>query len=195
MNRRPAFTLVEMMLATVLAALLMAGLLTVASGLSRDQRRMQARTAGERPTIPIELLRKDLAGATAMLASADHGTIVLIGHNGLDPKTLSPTGRLAQVTYRLTGQRGAKSLVREQRLLDDVIGPRPWSEIVVLAARGFTLTPASNDAEPVKLGEDVAQRMQHVELAAKPAVSRIPSRMRLRLELVDRVIEEELTLR
>jgi hypothetical protein len=47
----------------------------------------------------------------------------------------------------------------------------------------------------VKLGEDVAQRMQHVELAAKPDVSRVPSRMRLRLELVDRVIEEELTLR
>ena len=47
--RGVGFTLVEMLLATVLAALLMGAVVAMAAGLSRDRKMMEGRLATERP--------------------------------------------------------------------------------------------------------------------------------------------------
>jgi prepilin-type N-terminal cleavage/methylation domain-containing protein len=195
MSRRRGFTLVEMMLATVLAAMLIGGVMTVASGLSRDRRRMQERMTAQRPTVLIELLRKDLANASAVIWSSDAGTVVLVGHGGLDPKSLTPTGRLAEVTYRVRGRGAAAALVREQRYLDDAIRPQPWREVVSVGVRDFAIAASSDDAETVRLGEDVAQRLGEKGLGGEVRVTRVPSRVRLQLEVDGRAIHEEVNVR
>jgi hypothetical protein len=187
--------LVEMMLATVLAAMLIGGVMTVASGLSRDRRRMQEKMTAPRPTVLIELLREDFANASAVIWSVDGGTVVLVGHGGLDPKSLTPTGRLAEVTYRVSGRGTAATLVREQRYLDDAIRPWPWREVVSVGVREFGMAAGSDDAEPVRLGEDVAQRLGENRLGGEFRVTRIPSRVRVWIGLAGRAVEEEVVVR
>ena len=190
MSGRRGFTLVEMMLATVLAAMLIGGVMTVASGLSQDRRRMQEKMTVQRPMALLELVRKDFANASAVVWSAD-GAVVLVGHGGLDPKALTPTGRLAEVTYRRSGA----MLVREQRYLDDPVRPQRWSEIVSVGVREFGVTAGSNDAEPVRLGEDVAQRLAGNPAGAGARVTSVPSRVRVRIDLGGRAVEEEVVVR
>src|SRR5437762_1519029 len=104
MTRRRGFTLIEMLLATVLAALLMGGVLAVAAGLSRDRRRMEAHTAAEHSPLAADLLRRDLANAVALLNSsvgASAGDIEMLGYSGIDPVTLRPNGRLVRVVYHI----------------------------------------------------------------------------------------------
>ena len=191
MSGRRGFTLVEMMLATVLAAMLIGGVMTVASGLSRDRRRMQEKMTAQRPTVLLELARKDFANASAVIWSADGGAVVLVGHGGLDPQALTPTGRLAEVTYRRSGA----MLVREQRFLDDPVRPRRWSEVVSVGVSEFGVSAGSNDAEPARLGEDVAQRLAGNPARAGARVTSVPSRVRLRIDLGGRAVDEEVAVR
>jgi prepilin-type N-terminal cleavage/methylation domain-containing protein len=190
MSRRFGFTLVEMMLATVLAALLMAGVLTVVSGLSRDQRRMRAKLADERPGLAVELIRRDLGNAMAMIRSADGNGIVLVGHCGIDRGTLSASGRLAKVTYRMRGRGAGAALVREQEYLDDEVRRERWGEVVLAGVRGFEMAAGSNDGEVVRLGEDLAGRVGDGGRAI-----RVPGRMLVRFDVGGRVLSEEVVVR
>jgi prepilin-type N-terminal cleavage/methylation domain-containing protein len=166
MNRR-AFTLIEMLLATALAAVLMAAVLTMLAGVARDRRRVNAVTASPTPQPLIERIRWDLANAQTMDMGRDGGSVVLTGHGGIDHRSLISNGRLVQVTYRTT----VGCLMREQEYLDSPAQPDRWREVVVGAVRSFRMTPESSDATPVDTSDGAAT-----------TVTTVPSRVRVRIE-------------
>ncbi len=186
LRARPGFTFIELLLASAIAAILMSGVLTVVSSLSRDRHRMEARAQGSEPTFMLDLLRRDLANSQTMHARTD-GAIVLVGHAGLDHKSMSANGRLVKVIYRIANQ----VMVREQVYLDDPIRPDRWSEIVVMRAQRFAITPTTADAEPMIFTEDMGDRLGAD--SGKPM--RVPSRARLRIELTERTIDREVVIR
>ena len=141
MTRRRAFTLIEMLVAAALTAVLLAGVLSVSAALARDARRTSARATDAAGTdAAFELIRWDLLNAQTI---ASDGPLTLTGHGGLSRDTMRPTGRLARVTYSI--RRGV-GLVREQRYLDDQVRPEPWSELVIGGATEIETLPARSDS-------------------------------------------------
>lgn len=124
---RRGFTLIEMLLATVLAALLLGGVLTVTAAMSRDAARAATPTEPARSSI-VRLLEWDLTNAATMQPSDDGQSLTLVGNGALDRRTMSPDGRLARVVYRIDPQ--TRALAREQRYLDDEVRPEPWIELL-----------------------------------------------------------------
>lgn len=196
--RRPSagFTLVEMLLATTLAALLMAGVLAATAALSRDRARMEARQATAHETGPLDLLRRDLTNSAAFVAAPTAAGFDLVGFGGIDPKTLTANGRLAHVAYRIhrPARGGAGVLVREQAYLDDPIKPDHWTEVVAVGVKQVALTTLSADAEPVRLSEDVAEHFLQPG-GATPTATRVPSRLRVRIEYDNGVADRDMVLR
>ena len=127
MTRTRGFTLVEMLLAAVLTAVLLGGVMSVSAAVARDARRTAARTDSTALDAALDLIRWDLSNAPA---PAD-GTLAFTGHGGLDRDSLRPDGRRARVAYRI---RPGAGLVREQRYLDDPARPEPWAELVLAGA-------------------------------------------------------------
>jgi hypothetical protein len=164
----------------------MAGILTAVSSLSRDRRRMETRAQAAEPTIMLDLLRRDLANSQTMHARPD-GAIVMVGHAGVDRKTLIANGRLAKVIYHTAN----KVLLREQTYLDDPIRPDRWSEIVAMRVQRLAITPTAADAQPLVFTEDMADRLGSD--AGRPV--HVPSRARLRIEMTDRTIDREVVIR
>jgi prepilin-type N-terminal cleavage/methylation domain-containing protein len=146
-NRR-AFTLIEMLMATALTALLLGAVLSVASALARDARRARPALAPQNTDAAFDQLRWDIANASSMSASRDGRELVLIGHGGIDSATMRPTGRLARVAYQST----AAGLVRRQEYLDDPAHPQAWSELLLAGASGIAAEPASLDLERASEG-------------------------------------------
>src|SRR5687768_8548773 len=127
---RRGFTLIEMLVATVLFTVLMTAVLFVVSGLSRDRAVLSATVAAPRPQAIIDLLRFDLGNAETMLGSRNGDMLVLVGHGGIHPKTLAATGRLSRITYRVEQAGTDHRLIREQRYVDDRAQPQVWREVV-----------------------------------------------------------------
>ena len=146
MKFRRAFTLIEILLAVTIAAVLMAAVLAVVSGLGRDQRRLAVDEKTNRPSAAIELLRWDLTNGSTITPTADG--IVLRGHGGIDPSSLRPNNRLTRVTYRIRRDGRESNLVREQRYLDDPIRPQPWSDLVLRDVRAIGVTPNGTPDSP-----------------------------------------------
>ena len=144
--RRAGFTLVEILLAVTIAAILMAAVLAVLSGVGRDQKRLATQDKTNRPTAAIELLRWDLTNADTITPAADG--IVLEGHGGIDASSLKPNNRLTRVTYRIRRDGREPDLVREQRYLDDPIRPQPWADLMLRGVRAVGVTPAGNPKSP-----------------------------------------------
>jgi len=188
LRRARGFTLVEMLLATTLAGLLIGGVLTATAALSRDRRRMEAASSGEACEVGMALIRRDLATATALVGTPTAAAFEVIGYGGIDLRTRTPSQRLARVRYRLVNE----VLVREQAYLDDAIRPEPWSEAVVTGVRRIELTRLSGDDVRVRLGEDVAIKLG--DGAARDA-ARVPSRVRVRIERWDGPLDREMVLR
>ncbi len=148
MNTRRAFTLLEMLLATTLTAVLLAGVLSVSAALARDARRLQARSEQLQPDAVFNLLRWDLANASSLEQSRDARELVLYGHGALDRDTLGATGRMTRVVYAI---RPGVGLVREQRYLVDPAHPRAWSELVLAGAVQIEAFPTALDLEQATL--------------------------------------------
>jgi type II secretory pathway component PulJ len=153
--KRRAFTLIEMLLATALTAALLGAVLSVASALARDARRLGATTAPSTFDSAFAQIRWDIANASSMSTSRDGRELVLTGHGGIDSATLRPTGRLTRVTYRAT----AAGLVRRQEYLDDPARPQAWGELLLAGATGIGMQPASIDLERAA-GESVHVRIK-----------------------------------
>jgi prepilin-type N-terminal cleavage/methylation domain-containing protein len=196
-GRTRAFTLVEMLLASTLAAVLMAAVLTVAAALARDQRRMEAGQAADHAPAEFGLLRRDLANGAALISSGDSDTFELISHAGLDPRTLGATQRLTLIRYHIARPSGARPiLVREQRFLDDPIRPQSSREIVATGVTRLAITAVSADAEPVELGDEVGERVRAADGRPEvPTATRVPSRLVVRIGFPDALVERELVLR
>jgi prepilin-type N-terminal cleavage/methylation domain-containing protein len=194
---RGGFTLVEMLLATTLAAILMGGVLTATAALARDRRRMEARTAIDPSAGVMDLIRRDLANGAAIVGATDSNGFELVGFGGIDAKTFAGNQRLVRIRYRVVRSgKGPGVLVREQSYLDDAIRPDRWNEVVAAGVNKVLLTAVSDDSDPVHLGDDVAERLRGASgSGASVAARRMPSRVRVRIEFADRVLDREMVLR
>jgi hypothetical protein len=121
-----------MLLATILAAVLLGGVLFATAAVSRDARRASSHAVSSDATLH-RLLEFDLTHAATIESTDDGQSLTISGHCGIDPRDLSSTGRLARVIYRI--QSSTHALVREQRFLDDGIRPQPWEDLVLANAR------------------------------------------------------------
>jgi len=202
-SARPGFSLLEILLACTLAAMLTAAVLAMATGLAKDRHRIEARSGAQSDLRHLDLLRQDLANSAAMIRVDD--AITLIGHNALNPATLSPDGRLARVTWRIDRSKsaGGTVLVREQAYLDDPVRPRAFAEIAAVGPTAFSVSSAGV-ADEVLISEDLAERL--LSLSGRPAGSgsaasaglaatRIPPRVRVRVSYPGSQVEEDFTLR
>jgi hypothetical protein len=192
-----------MLVASVLAAVLLAAVLAVTAGMGRERQRLAA--AGEaaarpgRPEPLLDLLRRDLANADTIAPTADGRGVHLVGHGGLDARSLAPTGRLTRVTYRVRvdlpaggGGTGRPCLVREQRTLDDRVRPDVWAEVVAVGVRRLMVgDPAAVPEAADDPGADVP------ETGAGPTGERaspVSRRTRVRIEFESGVIDQVLSV-
>jgi prepilin-type N-terminal cleavage/methylation domain-containing protein len=147
MTRR-GFSLIEMLVATVLFAVLMWGVLAMLAGVSRDRRMINALNAAAPATGTADLFQFDLANARSFSQSDDQ-SIVLIGVGGIDDATLVPNGRLVQVTYKIQSAASTKNLWRVQQYLDDPARPQVWQELVTANVSSFSVDPNPGPESPV----------------------------------------------
>jgi prepilin-type N-terminal cleavage/methylation domain-containing protein len=169
-----AFTLIEMLVATVVATVMTAGVLFVVAGLSRDHAKLSKNASSQSADRMIELLRWDIANAEAMNSSPRGDEIILIGHGGIDPATLSANGRMSRVSYTIERAAGRSRLVREQRYLDDRARPEPWRESVASGVDKLYALPTVTQS-PAELPPVLAQ------LAGRGA-RQVPARLRIVLQ-------------
>jgi hypothetical protein len=140
-----------MLLATVLAGLLMGGVILMTSTIARDRARVAADEAkSRRAGAIVEQIRWDLVNAQTMTPQGNGRILVLIGHGGLDAQTLAPTNRLTQVVYEVRGRGREAALFRAQKYLDEPTRPEPWAELVCADVQALSVIPESGDAEPVE---------------------------------------------
>jgi hypothetical protein len=179
--KRQAFTLLELILANVVVAILLGGVMLMISGLGRE-RRMMASVGPDPAEAVIEALRWDLANAqTARVLPKGRG-IVLIGQGGIDQKTLAPTARRTRVVYELRRRGDVMCLMREQAYLDDPVREERWEEVVGMGVQQLNiLGRAASDEDEIDLEETGAFV--------------IPASVRVQIGISGRVVERELVLR
>jgi len=178
---RRGFSLIELLVATLLMALLRGAVSLAVGALARDQRRIEARQAKPDHSAVLEQLRWDLTNSDTFTPTRDG--VVLNGHGGIDRKTLAPTGRPARVTYRVrTEKDGPAVLLREQRYLDDPVRPEPWVEMVAVNVREIVLMPAE------------VQPFDPQTMLTSNAVP-MPARLRLHIETTDGGIDQTIWTR
>jgi prepilin-type N-terminal cleavage/methylation domain-containing protein len=130
-RRRRGFTLVELVAATALSAVL----LTVALGVLRTVNRPAKAAEADGGGPLAQQLRWDLANAVVL--RTDSGGLTLAGYGSLDPTTMEPTHLPAMVTYALRESAGATWLVRQQQMLDG--RGDAWVELAAGGVAGFTV--------------------------------------------------------
>jgi prepilin-type N-terminal cleavage/methylation domain-containing protein len=198
-SRCRAFTLIELLLATTLSAILLAAVLTVSSSLARDARRINARPPVSPLAGCVDVLRRDLVNARSITRRDDGRSLILIGHGGISPRTHEPTGRLARVTYSLipTGHDGGMTaLVRRQEYVDDPIDRQPWQELLATGVTAINAVSADGTTvlkdESLALGRSPPAR-PNVNVAPGTITIQMPSRVSLRIEAqnaADSIVQE-----
>lgn len=169
MSRR-GFTLIELMVAVAISAVLMGGVLVVTAGLSRDARGAARNDGTTDLGGTLELLQWDVANARAMSAgSSDGRTLALVGHGAIEPGSLRPNGRLVRVTYTCELRGKVSCLLRRQRYLDDPVRPQAFTELVATGITGLEVVPVGTEAAGADAGDRSA------------GMSRVPAWVRLRV--------------
>ncbi|HEV8290471.1 MAG TPA: hypothetical protein VGP94_01045 [Tepidisphaeraceae bacterium] len=145
--KRNAFTLLELLLANMLIAILLGALLLLISSLSRDQKKFTATAADQDPTNSIfTLLRHDLANSESARLLPNQRGFILTGHAGLDPKTLTLIDRRTRVVYEIRRKANTLYLIREQSYLDDPIKPQRFEELIATNITSLSISVASASA-------------------------------------------------
>jgi prepilin-type N-terminal cleavage/methylation domain-containing protein len=154
-RRRTAFTLIELLAASALAALLMLVLFQVIGSLGRTRAAMvAAQTRGGRAASHaawtsdlLDTLRRDLANATEARIDDGGGRLEITGHGSLDRDTLAAAQEPVTAVYELAATApGHAHLVRRQSPRGGLSGQRAWSELLCANVSRFTVEPASAPA-------------------------------------------------
>jgi prepilin-type N-terminal cleavage/methylation domain-containing protein len=145
--RRRAFTLIEMLLATALIAVMMGGVLMLLGGVNRDIQTMRRQALPEHGVL-MELISRDIANATSVQASDEGRLVQMIGNVGIDGRSLKVDGRLARVTYSIDRRH---VLRREQVYLDDPSRPQPWSGLAGAGMQALTVVRGGPGERRVRL--------------------------------------------
>jgi type II secretory pathway pseudopilin PulG len=183
--KRKAFTLLELLLANMLIAILLGALLLLISSLSREQKKMTV-VLDQDPTRSIlALLRHDLSNSESARALPNQRGFILTGHAGLDSKTLTPTDRRARVIYEIRRRGNVLCLIREQSYLDDPIKPQRFEELI---ATNITSLSISGSAASTPADDD--------ELNINDTTAfTLPSSVSVHLGMPNRAMNQELFLR
>ncbi|MFG0250420.1 MAG: prepilin-type N-terminal cleavage/methylation domain-containing protein [Phycisphaeraceae bacterium JB051] len=112
-RHRDGFTIMELLIASALASILMVGILFATTQQARQVQRQQKRTSPTELDALVQLLRSDLMLAQACRIKDDQ--IHLQGYFKRDPKTQVQTQQPAQVIYRLVEIGKETWLIRHQR--------------------------------------------------------------------------------
>ncbi len=185
MSRR-GFTLFELLLANMLVAILLGGVLLVISSLGRQSRIVAPTDSAESI---LQLLRWDLANADTIQPLRAGRGFILIGHGSLDPIIRAPSSRRARVIYEIRRRDGVDSLIRSQIYLDDAVRPQRWEELVAINVHQISIT-APNAAQ-ANLGSS------ELEIPESDSTERvfISSNIHVQISLTNGVIDRDLCLR
>jgi type II secretory pathway pseudopilin PulG len=186
-----AFTLIELVIASALAALLMVGVMMVLTGIIRDRKRLSAAPSSEpaSPAALAEILRRDLSCSTQFSVLAD-GSIQINGLSALDDKTLQSIDRPSLITYRLSDRDGLRMLIRDEAMQDEPVQPHSLRTLLATHVSEFKIdrlhdkTDRQTDATDQSIGDSADEKG-------------IPNRVRLRIAFDDSpdVINQVLCLR
>ena len=139
---RRAFSILELLAATALAALMMLAFLHVIGSVGRTRAAMARRGGDEAWKADLlETLRRDLVNATGI--RYDGGRVTLTGHAALDRATLAPGHEPVAVTYGVRSVGGRGWLFRRQAPRDGFSAGPAWEELVCPDVTGFSLRPAT----------------------------------------------------
>jgi len=181
---RKAFTLLELLLANVLIAILLGALLLVISSVAREQKKATTAQNDDPTNFILTLLHRDLSNSESARPLRNERGFILTGHAGLDSKTLTPTDRRTRVIYEIRRRANTLCLIREQTYLDDPIKPQHFEELIATDITSLSLTGAgaiSTDEEELNLDDTTAFTL--------------PSSIAVRLAYRDHAINQELFLR
>ena len=112
------FTIMELLIASVLSAILMIGILFATTQLARQVHRQKGLASPTQFNTVLELLRKDMSQATACRVTENK--IHLRGFMLLDPQSQKRIEQPAQVIYRLVQINDVFWLMRHQRALNNL---------------------------------------------------------------------------
>ena len=149
-HQRRGFTLLELVAATALSAVL----LTVVLAVIRTANRA---TPAADDALPLaDQLRWDLSNAVVI--GADSHGLTVAGYGSLDPATLAATRGPAVVTYALRSAGDHVWLVREQSELSARSSATAWAELAAADVTGLTvdapIKPADQSAATRPSAED-----------------------------------------
>lgn len=150
MRRRTAFTLIELLAASALAAVLMLVMFQVIGSLGRTRAALSRASddAGRGSAVQspwksdlLDALRWDLANAAT--AKLEANRVTLAGHGSLDRRTLAASHEPVEVTYRLErrGAGGRTCLVRREVPRGAATNDRGWSELLCADVSRFAVEP------------------------------------------------------
>ncbi|MEX2672293.1 MAG: prepilin-type N-terminal cleavage/methylation domain-containing protein [Phycisphaeraceae bacterium] len=165
MNASRAFTLLELLLATAISAMLMVGVLSVITTLGADsvgpaESRNQRVSRDEILHRWTQLLRHDLGHARTIEPPVEN-TITLLGYAALTGPARDRVHRPVEVVYELASQAGRSWVVRRQRALDTLTNRVTERDLVCGGVRAFRLTHTEKQWRvQVWLDED-PQPVQH----------------------------------
>lgn len=131
-----AFTLIEMLAASALTAVLSVAVLNTTASFGRASAALAKRGADPSAEALIELLRRDVANCTSV-QSSDSG-VVMSGSCGLDPRALGPSHRPVRVIYSVQQNDSHRWLVRDQSP-QDAVDAKPWRQIASGGVQQFQL--------------------------------------------------------
>jgi type II secretory pathway component PulJ len=142
-----AFTLIEMVLATALAASVMVALLGVLARVARRQERAPQRDGSETVEEPLlALIETDLLNADAI--KPDQNGFSVKGLCRLDRASKRISHLPAVVTYQVREAGGRSWLVRRQTSPDAGAEPREESDLVCLGVEKLTLAGKGGPLQP-----------------------------------------------
>ena len=144
---RRAFTIVEMLGVSALAAVLLTAALTVTASLGRSSASLSRRH--ERSPWPASLMRSirwDLIHAKTLESGAD--TAQMRTNASLDPESLEPIHRPAELIYSIRVIANRRWLVRTQTLFADDGTHESWTTLVSPDVRSFSIRSATPLTRP-----------------------------------------------
>ncbi len=166
---RRGFTIIELLAASALAALLtLAGFRVIASINRSNAAMAKQESIAPDTAVIIELLRRDLVHARYIKAARN--TLSLAGHGGVSPADYSATHLPALIVYRVQRVGSRPWLVREQGSLVPGRPRAPWMELVwpgVATLEFQSLAPAETSA------------VAGIGIDRPPGFAAAPSRVRL----------------
>ena len=167
MTRR-GFSLIEMLAAAALSAVLMIGLLAVVSSVGRTRRAFAERQEQSGWSAGVaDLIRFDVRNARTITAAANR--LTLTGTGALDAATLVPTHRPVRVEYSLQQAAGQSWLVRRQTDLDVQSNRNSWSDAVCPGVAAFAAEPLRDGADAKQPADAVPARVRLTVTSENPA--------------------------